>query len=388
MRQNFVLGDGHPLSDGYQVAHCIACGFVYADVAASQADYDTYYATLSKYDDPSTSTGSGETAFDRERLAETAEILDGVLGAREARVLDIGCAGGGLLKALQERGYRNLVGADPSASCANQTRQRIGEAYHCWITNLPPEIGTVDCIVLSHVMEHVLDVDGAIRCLRPLLREGGRVYVEVPDAARYADYVYAPLQDFNTEHINHFSATTLDHAMISRGFVNAGGGQRLLHSSAHCFTPAVYRIFTAGEAGSVPAADTTLKPAILRYMERSSALLAAIDDRIAAALAESGEVIVWGTGQLTLKLLADTCLSKAKVVAFVDSNPIHQGRLLAGVRVLAPGSLAGFDQPIIVGTTLHHREIAAAIERLELRNRVVLLPEGGPAFFGEQAENR
>src|ERR1700691_5032040 len=149
MRQNFVLGDGHPLSDGYRVVHCIACGFVYADVAASQADYDSYYATLSKYDDPSTSTGSGETAFDRERLAQTAEILDGVLRSPESRVLDIGCAGGGLLKALQERGYRNLVGADPSASCANQTRERIGEAYHCWITNLPPQIGTVDCIVLS-----------------------------------------------------------------------------------------------------------------------------------------------------------------------------------------------------------------------------------------------
>jgi Methyltransferase domain len=298
-------------------------------------------------------------------------------------VLDIGCAGGGLLKALQARGFRNLVGADPSASCAKQTRERIGEAYHCWITNMPPEIGTFDCIVLSHVMEHVLDVDGAIRCLRPLLHEGGRVYVEVPDATRYADYVYAPFQDFNTEHINHFSAMTLDCAMVSRGYVNAGGGQRLLHSSPHCFTPAVYRIFSAGKTGGVPATDTTLKPAILRYIERSSALLAAIDDRIAAALAESGEVIVWGTGQLTLKLLTDTCLSKAKIVAFVDSNPIHQGKQLAGVAVLAPGALGGFDQPIIIGTTLHHREIGAAIEGLGLRNRVIVLPEGGPAFFGE-----
>lgn len=383
MRQNFVLGDGHPLSDGYQVAHCIACGFVYADVAASQADYDSYYATLSKYDDPSTSTGSGETPFDRERLAETAEILDGVLRSREARVLDIGCAGGGLLKALQDRGYRNLVGADPSASCARQTRERIGEAYHCWITNLPPEIGKVDCIVLSHVMEHVLDVGEAIRSLRPLLADAGRVYVEVPDATRYADYVYAPFQDFNTEHINHFSAATLDRAMISRGFVNDGGGQRLLHSSAHCFTPALYRVFKAGEAARVPATDTTLKPAILRYMERSSAHLAAIDDRIAAALRESDEVIVWGTGQLTLKLLADTCLSRARIVAFVDSNPIHQGKRLAGVPVLAPGSLGGLDQPIVIGTTLHHREIATAIERLKLPNRVIVLPEGGPAFFGE-----
>jgi SAM-dependent methyltransferase len=383
IRQRFVLEEGHTLSNGYSVVQCAVCGFAYADVAATQADYDAYYAKLSKYDDPATSTGSGESPLDRQRLEGTAAILDGILASKEARILDIGCAGGGLLAALQRSGYVNLVGADPSPACARQTRERIGEAYAGWITSLPPEIGTFDCIILSHVMEHVLDVAGAMTTLRPLLRPNGRVYIEVPDATRYADHIYAPYQDFNTEHINHFSPVTLDNAMSARGFVNCGGGERLLHSSAHSFTPAIFRVYSASEIPDPLVPDTALRPAILRYMQRSAELLAAIDRRIATALAVSDELIVWGTGQLTLKLLIDSCLSKARVVAFVDSNPIHQGRLLAGAPILSPSSLGPCLQPILIGTTLHHREIARQIEMLGLKNDIILLPEGGPAFFGE-----
>ena len=44
-----------------------------------------------------------------------------------------------------------------------------------------------------------------MECLTPLLKTDGLLYVEVPDAVAYTEYLYAPFQDFNTEHINHFS---------------------------------------------------------------------------------------------------------------------------------------------------------------------------------------
>ena len=377
-RQRFVLEDGHPLGDGYDVVYCVACGFVYADVSASQADYDAFYAKLSKYDDATTSTGSGESAQDRERLAETAQLVGNMLPSREARILDIGCAGGGLLEALQRRGYRNLVGVDPSPTCARLTRERTGEAYDGWVTSLPKQIGMFDCVIMSHVLEHVLDVASAILALRSLLREGARVYLEVPDAVRYADHIYAPFQDFNTEHINHFSSRSLDNAMESRGYAATGGGERLLHSSPCTYTPAVYRVYRWMGASTAVNPDLALKPAILRYIERSSVLLKTIDTRIREALSTSPVLIVWGTGQLTLKLLAETCLSQAKVAAFVDSNPIHQGRRLAGAPILAPSAIREYKQPILIGTMLHHREILSQIEKLGLENRIILLPEGGP----------
>jgi hypothetical protein len=121
-----------------------------------------------------------------------------------------------------------------------------------------------------------------------------------------------------------------------------------------------------------------LKLAVLRYIERSSALWSQIDCRIGEALRGSPELIVWGTGQLTLKLLAETQLSQAKITAFVDSNPIHQGRQLRGAPILSPGGIRGYSQPILIGTLLHHTQILAQIEEMGLNNPVILLPEASP----------
>jgi len=376
--QRFVLEEGHPLSTGYQVVNCLKCGFVFADTLAVQADYDAFYAQFSKYDDPGSSTGSGESPHDKARLAVTAEILCQVVPYPNARILDIGCAGGGLLLAMQHRGYRNLVGIDPSLACAAMTREKTGEAHRGWLTNLPHGIGTFDCVVLSHVLEHVLDVTGGLEGLRPLLRDGGKVYIEVPDAAPYADYIYAPFQDFNTEHINHFSQVCLDNAMARHAFVVTGGGERLLNSSPQTFTPSVYGIYSRNSTEPEIHPDRDLKFAVLRYIERSSALWEQIDCRIGEALRDSPELIVWGTGQLTLKLLAETQLSQGKVAAFVDSNPIHQGRQLCGAPILAPSDIRGYSQPILIGTLLHHTQILAQIKEMGLSNPVILLPEAGP----------
>ena len=57
----------------------------------------------------------------------------------------------------------------------------------------------------------------AIANLRALLQEGGLLYVEVPDARRYAEQVNAPSQDFNCEHINHFSLQCLHNAFARHG---------------------------------------------------------------------------------------------------------------------------------------------------------------------------
>jgi 2-polyprenyl-3-methyl-5-hydroxy-6-metoxy-1,4-benzoquinol methylase len=381
--QRFVLEEDHPLKSGYDVAHCVACGFVYADMEATQADYDAFYAKRSKYDDPGNSTGSGEASYDRERLEGTAEILSRFLPSRETRILDIGCAAGGLLAALQHSGYKNLAGMDPSPACVRLTREKTGEAWQGWLTNLPHEVGQFDCIVLSHVLEHVLDVPQAFASLALLLRPNAIVCIEVPDATRYAGYVYAPFQEFNTEHINHFSRACLDNAAARHGFSPIAGGERVLHSSPQTLTPAVYGVYRRSADEPIRRPDRRLKQAILVYIERSAALLDSIDDCIGQAIESSQELIVWGTGQLTAKLLSDTRLSQAKIVAFVDSNPIHHGRRLAGAPILSPGQIRLFRQPILIGTLLHHKQILAQIEGLGLNNRIILLPEGRPQLYGE-----
>jgi SAM-dependent methyltransferase len=378
--QRFVLPDGHPLARGYDVVSCQRCGFVYADTSVSQRDYDAFYRQCSKYQDDQTATGGGEAAWDAERLRQTAAALADFLPDREARILDVGCANGGLLRALADLGYRRLTGIDPSPVCAANTRRLAGARAEAGsLAELPRDLGPFDGIVLSHVLEHVQELQAAVAAVAGLLAEGGCIYIEVPDAARYAECLVAPFQDFNTEHINHFSLGCLANLGRTAGLTVARKGTKTLQSPPPLPYPAAFAFFRKGQPRAL-VPDTELRGQVVKYIEASSRLLAAIDARLREAVAASPDVIVWGTGQLALKLLAETALGQARIAAFVDGNPINHGRSLYGRRVLAPAEAAALPHPIVITSILHQEEIRHVIrERLRLVNPVITLTDSPTA---------
>ncbi|MGI9089295.1 MAG: hypothetical protein ACR2HH_16395 [Chthoniobacterales bacterium] len=75
-----------------------------------------------------------------------------------------------------------------------------------------------------------------------------------------------------------------------------------------------------------------------------------------------------------MKLLAENCLARARVTAFVDGNPVNQGKSIGGVAIIAPQEITDRARPIIVATLLQETEIIETIrETLRLPNRVVTL---------------
>ena len=77
-----------------------------------------------------------------------------------------------------------------------------------------------------------------------------------------------------------------------------------------------------------------------------------------------------------MKLLCDTALKDAKVVAFVDGNPVNAGKVLCGVPILRPEELRNRNAPIILATLLHTDGIRKRIAELGLTNPVVTLRAG------------
>jgi FlaA1/EpsC-like NDP-sugar epimerase len=127
--------------------------------------------------------------------------------------------------------------------------------------------------------------------------------------------------------------------------------------------------------------DGEFRDRMIRYIELSRTQLQQIDTRI-APLIEKGPLIVWGTGQLTLKLLAETSLGRAQIVAFVDGNPINQSKKLAGVSVVAPEGIAGLTHPILISTLLHEHAITERIrQQLRLTNPIITLAPDNEAAF-------
>src|ERR1700674_1797408 len=333
-RQRFIVPDGYPLPSEYNVAVCSRCGFVYADPAATQSDYDRFYCEWSKYDDSATATGSGLSPYDAARLATTASDIARALPSRAASILDAGCATGGLVAATRDRGITAVAGLDPSPRCAAACRDRGFEAYVGSISaaSAPAHMPKFDCVVFSHVLEHVYDIPAFFTAARRLLAPGGHVYLETPDASRYDDYLYAPFQEFNTEHINHFSARALENTARRFGFQSIVVEKKVIQTAEDTLYPAVFGLFrdNGGPAAEHTVCDQELPSKIADYIRHSAEQMERIDYHLAGQLTNTQRVILWGAGQFAMKLLALPCLAQTEVRALVDNNPILRGKTIAG----------------------------------------------------------
>ena len=68
-------------------------------------------------------------------------------------------------------------------------------------------------------------------------------------------------------------------------------------------------------------------------------------------------LIVWAVGTHTLRLLKTSTLSKANIVAFVDSNKNYQGKTLKGHPILAPEEARGINAEILISSQVAEGDI-------------------------------
>ena len=226
-------------------------------------------------------------------------------------------------------------------------------------------------------MEHIRDLDTAIRHLQRLLSPDGRVYIEVPDASRYKSAQDAPFQEFSIEHINFFSRKSLSNLMAARGFrvIDTEHTVRPQHEVA---CPCVYGIFEYSMHPATIDFDNETETALDAYVKACSAEDTRIRCVIERSLRPGERMIVWGVGTLTLRLLATGGLDPATIVLFVDSNPKYQRQRLHGIPIVSPVEIMDRPEPILISSCSSqaaiHREIR---DGLALRNPLILLFESG-----------
>ena len=102
--------------------------------------------------------------------------------ARATRILDIGCGAGALGGALKERHPCEVVGVTYSNDEAESARQRLDRVEVADLNGFAPrQLGLFDCIVCSHVLEHLLQPERLLRELAECLLPGGVIVVALPN---------------------------------------------------------------------------------------------------------------------------------------------------------------------------------------------------------------
>lgn len=289
--------EGVTVINDYDVVQCATCGMCYASGIPHQAIVSTYYAAASKY--------TAVSASDRKRHENTvAAILYQIDPAIDACILDIGAGAGGLAAALRAQRPFSVASVD--------TLDQV----------IPRDF---DGAVLSGVLEHVVDVQPFLRRIRQHLKPNGWLWVEVPDAGAWPDYVdhAAPFQEFSSEHVNYFTSVSLMTALHNAGFQVEGHRtdsteQTPTQRAAHLVMWARPRALQAARAG-VEAYVSMSRKRFDRY--------------IAAAQAIPDQCILWGAGTLTRRLWPQL---EPRTLFVTDSNPAYHGHQIGNCMIIAP----------------------------------------------------
>jgi len=356
-RQEFFQG---VLGSGYTVVVCHTCGAGFADGIPGQAQLDQYYSDQSKYTYPA--AGGAESPYDLARFEQAVEHVMSYGLPRDARILDIGCATGGLLAAFQRRGFANVLGVDPSPACATAARRLHGiQVRTTTLAQLAHCTERFDLVLMLGVLEHLREVGGAVRNVATLLRPKGQIYVAVPDVEGLATARNAPFQQFSMEHVNFFSRASLQRLMAAAGLTSRQFWRMVVEWREAVDEPILAGLFQGDGGAPILERDIETRPALERYLDASRRGDIEIASRIDALVRSQEPVLIWGAGALTQRLLASTRLSRANIVAFIDSNPALQGKRLIDREIFFPEQVAGRSETILICSVAFAREILARI---------------------------
>jgi len=360
------------LMENYDVVVCDNCGFVYADNIPSQEEFNKYYAKMSKYE---FDFKDGVVASDyREHFEKIVNFLKPYLPDKRVGILDIGCSTGALLNVLKLEGYFNLLGLDPSLACVKTVKKLYGleaKAGNIFDFKTDRQFGV---IILSAVLEHLVNFKVALKKIRSWLVDGGLLFVEVPDAERFDGYIFTPFQQFSIEHLNYFSQSSLKNLLGKFAFEtmalekNENRVNQTIDPDILCLSE------KQDKSDFKIVKDDACQLRIKKYIAQCSQLDLKVKKIIRERLSDKNKIIVWGVGTHTQRLIG-AGLDLSKILFFVDSNSRYHGKKLNGLEIKSPADIKE-GAPILISTYSYQEEVIRQIrDGLKLKNEIVKIYE-------------
>ena len=184
-----LCGDGRQsvwetAAGGYSVqpvrVKCGGCGLIFSNPQASEKRLKYFYGKV-YFQQADYKAGYFDQAnADAERAKGHEELALLEKYAGPGRVLDVGCAAGYFLDAAKERGWQ-AEGVEMSAAAAADAKKR-GHRVHVGMLEKLKLKGRYDAVHAAHTLEHVKDPVAFLARLKSLLRPGGKLMIEVPNA--------------------------------------------------------------------------------------------------------------------------------------------------------------------------------------------------------------
>jgi SAM-dependent methyltransferase len=207
--------------DRYRIPHatvlCRRCGLVRTNPRLTEAAYVDFYTH--HYRDLYERANHEPVAYYAAQLVRGQERAAFILrhvraGWDRPAVLEIGCGGGWNLLPFHAQGW-GAVGWDFDDDYLAAGRAKGLDLRHGSLDDAAARGERFELIILSHVLEHLLEPAADLRKLRALLTPRGALFIEVPSLFDVSSNL---LRYFQNAHTFSFVPDTLQPLMASTGF--------------------------------------------------------------------------------------------------------------------------------------------------------------------------
>lgn len=362
-----IIGINRP-NYTHNVRICKNCGFVYISPVVGDDELRDYYTYMSLYE-CATHDGSVQIE-DIHRYHRQFTFIHNYIKKNRLQalqVLDIGCSTGYLLSLFKKNGY-NVLGVDPSHKCKEIALEKYRINLKTGVfDNITFQNEKYDAVILSHVLEHIVDLSGFVLKIRSILSPEGIVYIEVPDVQN----IIVPFGYFSFEHINYFSMASLTNLMTKFKFTLEEFGKSKIEKEGKYAPSVIYGIFKKSERSIGPVFKNDYEMSMKSIQNyKIKEVTKKITEDFEEIFTRYHRIAFFGGGTHTsriLSLLKDEYFDKIKII--FDNNPKKNNTSLNGIKVSLPftdkNKYKEIADAIIISSLASESEIYEQIKYLE-----------------------
>jgi 2-polyprenyl-3-methyl-5-hydroxy-6-metoxy-1,4-benzoquinol methylase len=205
-----------------KVVRCDQCGYVYTNPQLSAEALKEYYSQSYIQASVSTPPRAADIHVPPHdaSLNRTRELGFVKQKKRSGRLLDVGCAWGGLLYLAREQGFEpyGVEIARPNAQFATEQLQL--NVYCGQLADARFPTAHFDAVIAVHMLEHAPNPKDVIREIHRILKQDGVFVVIVPNFASYLREKLGEQWLWLTpdDHYSHFTPEVLQREMARIGF--------------------------------------------------------------------------------------------------------------------------------------------------------------------------
>lgn len=345
---------------------CKKCGLIFLDPRMRVSDYEDFY----KYHYRKLHLGKDQPDHDvfSFQVQRGHSILDYLYSnhINAGSVLEIGCSSGGILEVLKNNGW-DITGVDLDSDYIQYGRNRGLNLINCCSEDLLREYdGTFDVIILSHVLEHFLDIKKELGIIYLLLKPQGYLYIEVPGIEHtlndegwfHSDF----LKILQIQHTYYFNLNTLRQAVECNGYKMIAGNDT------------INSLFK-----KVPRIDgysfKNYYNSNLEFLKKQEANLMTCSDKSTGTNSSIVEkpkkqkAVLFGAsklGEIAIMALED----QYDIICIFDNDSNKWGKQLRNICIMPPHDLIKYQCAKIIITSMYREEISRQLNDMGVREYV------------------